>query len=106
MPRDYKDTSSFVVLDTSEKTTFLFMRDDKYNSQVGNLFISDGLGYRFSHSLNQIWKGQYGGDVEFEAIESMDGTFIANRYDRSHTIEMHSHTGKLATLSEDDIHDI
>lgn len=82
LPKNYHITDHFTVMDTSQKGVFLYVSDDKIAEPVGNLFMSDGLGSRFSHSLENIIKG--GGAVDFEAIESMDGTFIANRYDVDH----------------------
>ena len=82
MPKNYHITDHFTVMDTSEKSVFLYVSDDKVVNPVGNLFVSDGLGYRFSHSLENIIKG--GHAVDFETVESLDGTFIANKYDINH----------------------
>ena len=79
LPRNYHITDHFTVMDTAEKSVFLYVSDHKLDDPVGNLFISDGQGSRFTHSLENIIKG--GGAVDFETIESMDGTFMANRYD-------------------------
>lgn len=61
---------------------FLYVSDDKAEFPMGNLFISDGLGYRYTHSVQNILKGQNA--VDFETVESLDGTFMANRYDKKH----------------------
>ena len=79
MPSDYHITDHFTVMDTSEKSVFLYVSDNKVENPVGNLFVSDGLGYRFTHSVQDIVKGYNA--VDFETVESLDGTFIANRYD-------------------------
>jgi hypothetical protein len=103
MPKDYHITDHFTVMDTSEKTVFLYISDHTVANPVGNLFVSDGLGYRFTHSLQNIIKG--GGAVDFETIESMEGTFIANRYDVNHGSsagEVKS-AGQLREITEDDI---
>lgn len=42
MPKDYHITDHFTVMDTSEKSIFLYVSDDKVVHPVGNLFISDG----------------------------------------------------------------
>jgi len=84
MPKNYHITDHFTVMDTSEKSVFLYVSDDKVSNPVGNLFVSDGLGYRFTHSLENIIKGP--GAVDFETVESLDGTYIANRYDVNHGI--------------------
>merc|ERR1711881_180431 len=57
MPKDYHITDHLTVMDTSEKSVFLYVSDDKVSDPVGNLFVSDGLGYRFTHSLENIIKG-------------------------------------------------
>jgi hypothetical protein len=51
MPKNYHITDHFTVMDTSEKSIFLYVSDDKVVNPVGNLFVSDGLGYRFTLSL-------------------------------------------------------
>ena len=48
----------------------------------GNLYISDSEGRSFSLSMENIIKGTA---VDFERVTSLDGTFIANRYDSEHT---------------------
>lgn len=102
MPKNYHITDHFTVMDTSEKSVFLYVSDDRYSNPVGNLFISDGLGYRFSHSLENIIKR--GGAVDFETIESMDATFMANRYDVKHNSESEiKAAGNLKQITEDDI---
>lgn len=102
MPKNYHITDHFTVMDTSEKSVFLYVSDNKVVDPVGNLFISDGLGYRFTHSLENIIKG--GGAVDFETIESLDGTFIANRYDVDHGVQGNNkNAGKLREVTEEDI---
>ena len=56
MPNDQHITDHFTVMDTSEKSVFLYVSNDKVLDPVGNLFVSDGLGYRFTHSLENIIK--------------------------------------------------
>ena len=101
MPRNYHITDHFTVMDTSEKSIFLYVSDDKFTEPIGNLFISDGLGYRFSHSLENIIKG--GGAVDFETIESLDGTFMANRYDVKHGQGNNRAAGNLREITDEDI---
>jgi len=91
-------------MDTSEKSIFLYVSDEKVANPVGNLFISDGQGNRFTHSLENIVKGP--GAVDFETIESLDGTFIANRYDVDHgkgNGNKHGKAGHLRPVTEEDI---
>lgn len=89
MPVQYKLTDFFTVMDTKEKTVFMFLSDFTLKHPVGNLFISDGMGSRFTHSLENVVKSAWQSNamVDFEALESMDGTFIANRYDFIHEWE-------------------
>jgi len=101
MPKNYHITDHFTVMDTSEKSVFLYVSDDKVKDPVGNLFVSDGLGYRFSHSLENIIKGS--GAVDFETVESLDGTYIANRYDVNHGRGTSTAAGHLREVTEDDI---
>ena len=103
MPKNYHITDHFTVMDTSEKAVFLYVSDDRFIEPIGNLFASDGLGYRFSHSLEHIIKG--GGAVDFETIESMDGTFLANRYDKSHNSGNNASPGNLREITMDEIED-
>lgn len=101
MPKNYHITDHFTVMDTSEKSVFLYVSDDRYSTPIGNLFISDGLGYRFTHSLQNIIKR--GSAVDFETIESMDATFIANRYDRHHNTDsqLQNNAGHLREIDDD-----
>jgi len=104
MPKNYHITDHFTVMDTSEKSVFLYVSDDRVKEPVGNLFVSDGLGYRFTHSLENIIKGA--GAVDFETVESLDGTYIANRYDVNHgkgSTQGNSGAGHLREVTEDDI---
>ena len=104
MPRNYHITDHFTVMDTSEKAVFLYVSDHKIDDPVGNLFISDGQGSRFTHSLENIIKG--GGAVDFETIESMDGTFLANRYDIDHGSGNNHNAGKLREITAEDIAEV
>jgi hypothetical protein len=93
MPNDQHITDHFTVMDTSEKSVFLYVSNDKVLDPVGNLFVSDGLGYRFTHSLENIIKA--GNAVDFETIESLDGTFIANKYDINHGVKPKKSVGEV-----------
>jgi len=101
MPKNYHITDHFTVMDTSEKSVFLYVSDNTVANNMGNLFVSDGLGYRFSHSLENIIKGA--GAVDFETVESMDGTFLANRYDKHHGTGNNKNAGHLREITEEDI---
>lgn len=106
LPSNYHITDHFTVMDTSEKTVFLYVSDNRYSNPVGNLFVSDGLGYRFTHSLENIIKR--GSAVDFETIESMDGTFMANRFDKDHNSEdgIAKAAGNIKTITDEDIEDV
>ena len=101
IPSFYHITDHFTVMDTQEKTVFLFVSDDQVSNPVGNLFVSTFEGVRYRHSLENIVKGS--GAVDFEAIESLDGTFIANRYDKKHGLGDHSMAGNIREVTEEDI---
>ena len=48
---------------------------------MGDVYISDGSGRYFSLSIDNVLKGsEY---VDFEKVNSLDGVFIANKYDVS-----------------------
>lgn len=57
MPINYHLTDHYTVMDTNEGAVFLYVSDHKVANSVGNLFISDGKGYKFTHSLDNIVKG-------------------------------------------------
>lgn len=79
----------------------MYVADSSNDHPTGNLFVSDQFGYRFTHSLENIIKG---GQVDFEAVESMDGSFIANRYDMEHKDGGNAKTaGNLRPITEDEI---
>lgn len=101
MPNNYHITDHFTVMDTSEKSIFLYVSDDKVVNPVGNLFVSDGLGYRFTLSLQNIIKG--GHAVDFETVESLDGTFIANKYDQNHGLGNNKNDSQVRQVTEDDV---
>jgi len=105
LPKDFHMTDHFTVMDTSEEQVFLYVSDHGVADPVGHLFISDSLGYRFSHSMEHITKG--GSAVDFETVESLDGTFLANRYDVQHgdpNVQQLEHAaGRLRPLTEEDI---
>ena len=53
--------------------------------------------------MDNIIKG--GRSVDFETVESLDGTFIANKYDENHGITKSSKIefGRLRPITEEDI---
>jgi hypothetical protein len=65
LPMDYHLTDHFQVMDTSEKAVFLFVSDPESDGKVGHMFVSDGIGFKFSHSVENVIKGYH---VDFETI--------------------------------------
>ena len=76
-PLDHR-ISTFTVMDTSEDQVFMFLENHARGSVLGNLYISDERGRYFSLSIENVIKGSA---VDFEKVESLDGTFIANVYE-------------------------
>jgi len=68
---------SFTVMDTNEDQVFLFLENHGEKSPFGTIYISDSEGRHFSVSLKNVIKGSA---VDFERVNSLDGTFIANIY--------------------------
>lgn len=84
------------------------MENHGLNSPFGNLYISDETGVNFALSLKNVIKG---GQVDFEKVNSLDGTFVANVYapngkKGSEMIKSKAHASKLeigedSSMSED-----
>ena len=66
-------------MDSSEETVFLHIQSHGVDSLSGNIYISDGSGKFYSLSLEDSVKGLE--FVDFEKINSLEGVFIANKYD-------------------------
>jgi Sortilin, neurotensin receptor 3, len=82
MPKDAILSASFTLMDTSEEQVFLYLENHGLKSPFGNLYISDANARVFSLSMENAIKGEA---VDFERVTSLDGTFLANRYDDGHT---------------------
>jgi hypothetical protein len=78
LPRDAMLSNTFTLVDTSEQQVFLFIENHGETTPFGNMYISDELGRSFTLSLPNVIKGV---SVDFEKVNSLDGTFIANRYE-------------------------
>lgn len=63
----------------------MLVSDHRFHDEVGNLFISDGMGQSFTHSMEGLIMSNKGRTYDFERIEGMFGTYIANRYDKGHS---------------------
>ena len=70
-------------MDTSEQSVFLHIQNHGVNTPLGNIFISDGSGKFYSLSLENVLRGTE--LVDFEKINSLEGVFMANRFDTDHT---------------------
>lgn len=82
MPNGMPLSRTFTLMDTSEDQVFLYLENHGDNSYFGNLYISDAGGRTFTLSMENIIKGTA---VDFEKVNSLDGTFIANRYNGKHS---------------------
>ena len=48
LPEDAIYTKTFTIMDTSEQSVFLHVQNHGPNTPLGNVFISDGTGRKFS----------------------------------------------------------
>jgi len=71
------DEKSYTILDTSEGIVMLHVNHGNKEAQVGNVYISDAEGYRFTLSLPNNVRGN-GGDCEFDKVLSLEGVYMAN----------------------------
>jgi len=71
------DEKSYTVLDTSEGLVMLHVNHGAKEAQVGNVYISDDKGYRFTLSLPNNVRGT-NGDCEFDKVLSLEGVYMAN----------------------------
>lgn len=71
-------TSTFTLMDTAEEQVFLYLENKGKGSPVGTVYISGARGRTFSTSIDNVIKGSA---VDFERVTSLDGTFIANKFD-------------------------
>jgi len=105
MPVDYSTTDHFKIISAEEDQVFMLVSDHKYDDEVGNLFISDGQGRSFTHSMEGLVMSNRGRTYDFERVEAMFGTYIANRYDPEHdSTQLDLRGGNLKpTLMEEEI---
>lgn len=78
VPRNAILSNTFTLMDTSEDQVFLFLENHGQDTPFGDLYISDIDGRAFSLSLDKVIKGTA---VDFEKVNSLDGTYIVNRYE-------------------------
>jgi hypothetical protein len=68
---------SFTIMDTSEEQVFLFLENHGHASPFGSLYISDESGHYYTLSMKNVIKGTA---IDFERVNSLDGTYVANVY--------------------------
>lgn len=73
---DETSFSSYTIIDATENSVFLFVNSPD-NKRQGDVYISNAEGDKFSLSLKNVLRNS-SGIIDFERIESMEGTFIAN----------------------------
>jgi len=77
LPQELEE-KSYTVLDTSEGAVILHVNHgSKEPFGVGNVYISDSSGTRFTLSLPNNVRST-GGDCEFDKVLSLEGVYIAN----------------------------
>lgn len=95
LPRDAVLSNTFTLMDTSEEQVFLFIENQNKGTPYGNLYISDEKGRHFTLSISNVLKTSA---VDFEKINSLDGTFVVNRYNKGK-----AGLAKPMTFSEEDM---
>eukprot|EP00930_Biecheleria_cincta_P083655 TRINITY_DN73187_c0_g1_i1.p1 TRINITY_DN73187_c0_g1~~TRINITY_DN73187_c0_g1_i1.p1 ORF type:complete len:877 (-),score=163.36 TRINITY_DN73187_c0_g1_i1:28-2658(-) len=86
------DEKSYTVLDTSEGIVMIHVNHGNKENQVGNVYISDAQGYRFTLSLQNNVRGS-GGDCEFDKVLSLEGVYISNFKDIPQAADANSAKG-------------
>jgi len=79
---------SYTVLHTSEGTVIMHVNhgNQEFSSGVGNVYVSDKDGVRYSLSLANNVRGS-SGDAEFDKVLSLEGVYMANVRDKPKTSE-------------------
>eukprot|EP00743_Colponemidia_sp_Colp-15_P009746 GILK01010669.1.p1 GENE.GILK01010669.1~~GILK01010669.1.p1 ORF type:complete len:862 (-),score=114.68 GILK01010669.1:57-2642(-) len=65
------------IVDTAEGTVFIWVNHDFETPSIGNIYVSDSTGTRFSLSLRSVFKGA-NDIVEFYSVDGLEGIFLAN----------------------------
>jgi len=78
LPQDL-DEKSYTVLDTSEGAVMIHVHHDSTEapSNVGNVYISDAQGVRYTLSLPNNVRSSHG-ECEFDKVLSLEGVYMAN----------------------------
>jgi hypothetical protein len=72
---------SYTFLDTSQQTVFLNINHFGDASKYGHLYTSDASGVNFSQSLKYNVRSPEDHSCDFQTIESIEGTYVANIID-------------------------
>mmetsp|Transcript_11552 Transcript_11552/g.15062 ORF Transcript_11552/g.15062 Transcript_11552/m.15062 type:complete len:887 (+) Transcript_11552:98-2758(+) len=88
---------SYTVLDTSEDTVFMHVNHGSENSPYGHVYISDGLGARFSLSFRDNHRNK-DGKCDFEKVLGLEGVYIANYVENVDNIEAFESTKSGSSL--------
>jgi hypothetical protein len=81
------------VLDSSEGALFLHLKAVDEEERYGHVYVSDGLGRRYTVSLLRNGKGEEG-LCDFEKVTGMEGIYIANVYERSDGLQKAAKTSR------------
>lgn len=100
MPQGVPLGRSFTIMDTSEEQVFLYLEEHGDNTFFGNMYISDTEGRSFSLSIENVIKGTA---VDFEKVNSLDGTFVVNKFDAGHSHQMGKRPKKITDFNEADL---
>lgn len=81
------EEKSYTILDTSEGAVMLHVNHgSRENGAVGNVYISDKEGVKFTLSLeNNVRSGS--GECEFDKMQGVDGVYMANFRDVQKSLE-------------------
>ena len=64
-------------MDSGDGQVFLFLNDKGEGTPFGGVYVANEFGRYFSLSLDNVIQGE---QVDFERIDSLKGTYIANKY--------------------------
>ena len=95
LPTEAVTSKTFTVMDTSEETVFLHIQNHGPETPLGDIFVSDGAGKFYSMSIENVVRGQE--LVDFEKVNSLEGVFIANKFEDDTSRAQKSIMGKPST---------
>ena len=82
------EEKSYSILDTSQESVIIHVNHGHPTSDgvfIGNVYISDAEGIRYSLSLPQNVRGPLG-ECEFDSVASLEGVYIANFYSSTDSV--------------------